>query len=165
LIATSSKLEAVLAYKNSDVVSRFAEDFHISTRDAEDIFLELKRWLWLCAKRKTDLDAGKGEAFQVPLFNEANAIDMMWHTFLLFTEDYSAFCDHYFGFFIHHNPRPMAERKEWQLKIKADPVGATIERKASLEKVYGYLYDELGPDILVRWCEEFPARFPFSQKT
>lgn len=165
MIAASSKLEAVLAYRNPDVVGRFAEDFQISARDAGDIFLELKRWLWLCAKRKLDLEAGKGEAFQIPLFNEANAIDMMWHTFLLFTEDYSDFCERYFGFFIHHNPRPLAERREWQLKIKADPQGAKKEREAALEKVYGYLYDELGPEILRRWCEEFPARFPFSQKS
>lgn len=158
------RLETVLAYSNPDVVGRFAEDFQVPASDAEDIFLELKRWLWLCAKRKTDLDAGRGEAFQVPLFNEANAIDMMWHTFLLFTEDYQKFCQDQFGFFIHHNPRPMADRQAWQRKIQQDPASTTIERKAALEKVYGYLYDELGPEILVRWCEEFPERFAFSQK-
>ncbi|MGZ3694784.1 MAG: glycine-rich domain-containing protein [Bdellovibrionota bacterium] len=164
MISVLTSLEEVLAYQNPDVVARFAEDFKIPSNDAQDIFHELKRWLWLCAKRKIDLEQGRGEPFQVPLFNEANAIDMMWHTFLLFTEDYAAFCQKFFGFFIHHNPRPFAERSAWQEKIKLDFAGATKERKASLKKVYEYLYDELGAEVLIKWCEEFPARFPFSQK-
>lgn len=149
----------MLAYENPDVVSRFTEDHGLSESDAREIFYELKRWLWLCAKRKIDLEQGRGEPFQIPLFNEANAIDKMWHTFLLFTEPYANFCEQYFGFFIHHNPRPMAERKAWQRKIQADRAGAEKERRESLQKVYEYLYDELGPEILVKWCEEFPRRF------
>lgn len=152
-------LESVLAYRNEDVVARFAEDHSLSLQDADEIFTELKRWLWLCAKRKIELDAGIGEPFQIPLFNEANAIDQAWHTFLLFTEDYAFFCENYFGFFIHHNPRPSAERKEWQEEIAANPKKAKQIRRAQLEKVYGYLYDQLGPETLVRWCEEFPKRF------
>lgn len=155
-------LELVLSYENNDVTGRFAEDFHLSQADAEEIFLETKRWLWLCAKRKLALEAGQGESFRVPLFNEAFTIDLMWHTFLLFTEDYARFCDDYFGFFIHHHPRPKAERLAWQERIQADPAGARKERMESLEKVYGYLYDELGPEILVKWCEEFPVRFPLN---
>jgi hypothetical protein len=154
----------VLAYENLDVVSRFAEDFGLSFPESEEIFTECKRWLWLCAKRKLDLEQGIGESFVVPLFNEAFAIDLMWHTFLLFTEDYANFCHEHFGFFVHHYPRPRAERLAWQEKIRTDPEGARLERSASLEKVYSYLYDELGPDILVKWCEEFPARFPFRPK-
>jgi hypothetical protein len=34
-----------------------------------------------------------------------------------------------------------------------------MERRKSLKKAYEYLYDELGPDILLKWCEEFPKRF------
>ena len=146
----------VLAYENEDVVHRFAEDFSLSFADSQEIFLETKRWLWLCAKRKKALVSG---ADPLPLFNEAYAIDMMWHTFLLFTEDYADFCQTYFGFFLHHSPKPRKERLKWQAKIAADPNQAWAERRESLERVYSYLYDELGPDILVKWCEEFPSRF------
>lgn len=156
---SKSSLGDVLSYRNVDVVSRFAEDFHVSEADAEDIFLEMKRWLWICAKRKVILDRGDGEFFQVPLFNEANAIDLMWHTFLLYTEDYAAFCELHFGFFVHHQPRSQAERKAWKERIESDPDGAWAERRSSLRKVYDYLYEELGPETLVKWCEEFPARF------
>lgn len=159
-----SDLANTLAYQNADVTARFAEDFGVSQGDAEEIFTECKRWLWLCAKRKRELESGRGESFVVPLFNEAFAIDLMWHTFLLFTEDYARFCEQKFGFFVHHYPRPRAERLAWQEKIRTDPEGARAERSASLERVYASLYDELGPEILVKWCEEFPARFPFKPR-
>ena len=154
-------LEKVLSYQNPDVVERFAEDHGVSVGDAEEIFTEMKKWLWLCAKRRRELEAG-AEFFQVPLFNEAFAIDLMWHTFLLFTEDYARFCEQHFGIFVHHRPRPIAERKAWAAKIAADPEGAMAERRESLRRVYAYLYDVLGPDTLVKWCEEFPRRFAFT---
>ncbi len=156
-----STLDDVLNYQNEDVVARFAEDHGFPEADSQEIFHEMKRWLWLCAKRKAVVESGEGEFFAVPLFNEARAIDMMWHTFLLYTEDYARFCDHYFGFFLHHQPRSRAERKAWQEKIVADPATTRAERRQSLQQVYGYLYDELGPEILQKWCEEFPRRFQF----
>src|SRR5256885_1327174 len=121
-----SPLRDVLAYENENVVSRFAEDFSVSFPDAQEIFLETKRWLWLCAKRKQSVDSG-GAHFSLPLFNEAFAIDMMWHTFLLFTADYAAFCERYFGFFVHHAPKPRAERDAWTARILADPERAWSE--------------------------------------
>src|SRR5690606_28161878 len=125
----------------------------------EEIFQETKRWLWICAKRVARLARGEVEFFQLPLFNEAKAIDLMWHTFLLYTRQYAEFCDRYFGFFLHHQPRSREERKAWQERIAENPEEAWEERRRSLHQVYDYLYDELGPDTLVKWCEEFPERF------
>jgi hypothetical protein len=159
--ALIAPLEEVLSYQNPDVVARFAVDYGVAVAQAEEIFTELKRWLWLCAERKRELEAG-ADFFVVPLFNEAYAIDLMWHTFLLFTEDYAAFCARYFGFFVHHRPRPESEREAWLAKVAADPEGARAERRASLRRVYEYLYERLGPAILKKWCEEFPRRFPLS---
>lgn len=31
-------------------------------------------------------------------------VDEVWHTFILFTEDYASFCEKVFGFFLHHHP-------------------------------------------------------------
>lgn len=157
-------LERVLSYRNDDVVARFSADHNISESDASEIFVELMRWLWFCAKRTQDVNSGKSEFFRIPLFNEAYAIDLMWHTFLLFTQDYANFCDEYFGFFIHHYPRPESERVAWQQRIKDDPEKAKAERTESLRKVYECICDKLGTDILIKWCEEFPVRFNFNNK-
>jgi len=154
-----ASLQEVLTYKNENVVYRFSEDYKISESDAEEIFLETKRWLWYCAKRTRDIEDGRIEFLNIPLFNEAKAIDLMWHTFLLFTHDYADFCETYFGFFVHHQPKSKVDRIEWQQQISRDPIQTQKERESQLEKVYGTIYDELGPDILLKWCEEFPKRF------
>lgn len=145
----------VLAYENEDVVDRFASDFSVSHSDALEIFTEMKRWLWITARRR-----GNGqEHANFPLFNEAYAIDMMWHTFILFTQDYADFCDKYFGTFIHHQPKTRKDTLAWRERIKEDPEAARLEREKDLRRVYEYLYDEIGPEILVKWCEDFPNRF------
>lgn len=154
-------LAETLSYQNPDVVARFSVDHEVAATDAEEIFTEIKRWLWLCAKRTIDERDGKKEVFVVPLFNEAYAIDLMWHTFLLFTEDYAKFCQDYFGFFVHHRPRPESEREAWLTKVAADPEGAKLERRANLRKVYEYIIRELGEETLRRWCEEFPKKYKF----
>lgn len=148
-------LEEILAYQNEDVVARFAIDYRVSREDALEIFMEMKRWLFITARRR----GANQEMAAVPLFNEAYAIDMMWHTFILFTQDYADFCDKYFGTFIHHQPKTLKDTREWQERIKADPEGARRDREKNLRQVYEYLYDEIGPEILMKWCEDFPNRF------
>lgn len=152
-------LTSVLAFRHDDVVHRFAGEFQVSVVDAEEIFTETKRWLWICARRKVAVETGEATFVTFPLFNEARIIDLMWHTFLLYTEDYADFCDHYFGFFIHHKPKPRAERLAWRERIQNDPDGARRERESSLRIVYESLYEELGEEILIKWCEDFPRRF------
>ncbi|MDR3605948.1 MAG: hypothetical protein P4M08_01050 [Oligoflexia bacterium] len=155
----SSGLSEVLSYQNDELVHRFAEDFKLSFSDAQEIFLETKRWLWLCARQRDAIQKKQPVPAFIPLLSEAYVIDLMWHTFLLFTKDYAEFCDRYFGFFIHHTPQTRAERESWQLKAEADPAAAMQERRKSLRQVYEYIHDELGADVLVRWFETYPERF------
>ena len=145
-------LEDVLRYENDEVVQRFAADHHVSVADAEELFLETKRWLWLCATR---IDGPR-----IPLLSEARAIDMMWHTFIIFTKDYADFCTEYFGVFVHHHPRTRVETNAWNERVAADPVAALAERKALLRGAYETICDELGSATLKKWCEDFPRRFP-----
>ena len=79
-MAAVGALEEVLAYSNSEVVLRFGNDFGFTTEEATKIFTETKKWLWLCAMRGADTTP-------LILFDEALAIDMMWHTFILFTKE------------------------------------------------------------------------------
>jgi hypothetical protein len=158
-------LDAVLAYQNDEVVYRFVEDFKVSPSEAEEIFTETKRWLWLCAFQVQEHAAGRAGFVEVPLFSEAFAVDMMWHTFLLFTSDYSDFCQKYFGFFIHHIPQTRAEKLSWQEQLKENAELAIARRKEKLQTAYELIYDTLGEDVLLRWCEEFPAKFASLNKS
>lgn len=145
----------VLRYRNEEVVFRFAADFGVSHADAEEVFLETKRWLWLCATHPS---------LALPLFSEARAIDEMWHTFLLFSRDYAAFCEEHFGAFVHHCPRTKRDQDAWNARVAADADAARAERRARLRKVYEVVVDELGVATLKKWCEEFPARFRFGPR-
>lgn len=151
-------LEVVLSYQNPDVVLRFSEDHHVSLADANEIFIEMKRWLWFSARRLKAIEAG-AENFAIPLFDEVLAIDLMWHTFILYTRDYAEFCENMFGFFLHHTPKSQAEQVAWDLRVSTNAEEAMAERLKDLRKVYESIFNELGPQVLLKWCEEFPTRF------
>jgi hypothetical protein len=158
LCVTVLPLDEVLRYQNDEVVHRFSSDHSISVADAEEIFLETKRWLWLCASQMAAAPNGIGE--RIPLLSEARVLDLMWHTFLIFTTDYAAFCEKYFGFFVHHHPRMRAEKEAWTKRIAEDKEGAIAERRAMLRKAYILVADRLGTATLKKWCDDFPSRFP-----
>jgi len=151
-------LDEVLRYENDEVVHRFTADHGIEKADAEEIFLETKRWLWLCASEMASAENGIGE--RIPLLSEARVIDLMWHTFLLFTRDYADFCQKYFGFYVHHHPRTHVEKMAWERRVAEDRDAALAERRAMLRKAYVAVCDRLGERTLQKWCEDFPMRFP-----
>jgi hypothetical protein len=162
-------LEQVLADRgewSDEIVHRFIEDFGhqagpagISFSQAEEVFLETKRWLWFCAYRKTEFDQGRVAFAHLPLASEAMVIDLMWHTFLLFTKDYSDFCHRHFGFLIHHYPMSRAQKQAAADAQAQDPSGYRAQRMAELRPVYEYIHDVLGRDVLVRWLDEFPKKY------
>jgi hypothetical protein len=155
---TLKPLEEVLRYQNDEVVDRFSRDNGIPEADAKEIFLETKRWLWLCADEMARSGDGIGE--KIPLLSEARVIDLMWHTFLLFTSDYARFCQKYFGFFVHHQPRLRVEKDAWDRRVAKDRDAAVAERRKTLRRGYELVCERLGQDTLRKWCEDFPSRFP-----
>jgi hypothetical protein len=61
--------------------------------EANSLFTELKRYLLL-----TQHECGRVS----PMFS--SRIDEVWHQFILFTAEYAAFCERYFGRFLDHVP-------------------------------------------------------------
>ena len=58
------------------------------------VFLELKKFLFLVHASRRDLPV------------TSLGVDTVWHEFILFTAQYTAFCTRFFGTYIHHNPIP-----------------------------------------------------------
>src|SRR5690242_18091626 len=84
-----------LDYQNPAVVARFVSKLNLEEAAAVQLFEDTKRFLYLCgAKQKGD-----------PKLAPPEGVDAGWHEFILFTEDYADFCQHYFGRFVHHRPR------------------------------------------------------------
>lgn len=87
--------KSVFDYANPDLVERMQKKLELPPDQAEVLFLDLIKFLSLCAYR---ID-GNSAALVPP-----KKIDEAWHNFLLFTEEYDFFCEEFFGTFIHHQP-------------------------------------------------------------
>lgn len=133
-------LTDVLAYQHPGIVRRYAKDHGASLEEAEEVFREMLKWLYLCYRSATD---GAEDAVCV-MTPDIEKIDWMWHTFLLFTRDYADFCEHYFGFFVHHIPNEEEEDK---------PLEEAVVRE-QLEKQYTQVYNALGEKTLLTWYDD-----------
>ncbi len=97
-VRSKTQLQAVMAYQNNDVVNRIRQELKVSEEEANQLFTDLKRFLWLAAVTPPNT---------VP----TPRIDEAWHCFVLYTKDYADFCDTYFGGFLHHAPQRVDEKR------------------------------------------------------
>lgn len=129
-------LDSVLAYRNAAVVKRYAKDHQASLEEAEEVFRETLKWLYLCAH-------GMANGFACAMTEEIGKLDEMWHTFLLFTRDYADFCERYFGIFLHHVP---LDDDESPMDLEA--------LQEQLERQFTLVCEVLGEDTLRAWHDE-----------
>lgn len=151
-------LDEVLAYKNRDVVQRFLDAYPIDRADAQEIFTELKRWLWLTTYQST-LGGRRRLVVTLPMA----ALDEMWHCFVLFTQDYVKFCFGLFGRFIHHQPVTVAEKTRTRRRMRDDPEALARSLARQMEWQYGFIAEVLGEQTLRKWYVELPAKYPLER--
>ena len=90
-ISSSISMERALAYRNEAVVLRLCQNLELRRVEAELLFSDLLRFLYLCATSKKSLAPSR-------------RIDSAWHEFLLFTRDYQCYCKRHLGTVVHHVP-------------------------------------------------------------
>lgn len=73
------------------VIRRIGRDKRISTREARRRFVEMIKFLDICALAEQTV-------------SPPPRVDDAWHAFLVFTRNYAAYCEDRFGFLIHHDP-------------------------------------------------------------
>lgn len=81
-----------LAYRNDEIIQRFARRNGVALEHAQALFEETKKFL-VVAAANPGLNPSPGKE-----------LDEMWHHFILHTRDYAAYCSRYLGGFIHHQP-------------------------------------------------------------
>jgi hypothetical protein len=145
--APEPSLSGILEYRNDDVVYRFRKLYDVTWAEAEDLFTETKKWLWLC---------GLPDAPRLPILSSMHILDEMWHNFVLFTQDYQSFCDTYFGRFMHHNPT--RESRDQAPSTDVETHRRTRERE--LQAALRFTYDRLGEQTLWKWHVYHPMRYP-----
>ncbi len=93
-MALDGRLAAALAFTAPFVTDRLLDDrVADSPEQAELLFTEAKKYLVLC-------DATPGMTFGM----HSAMVDEAWHTFILFTAEYSDYGHRYFGNYLHHAP-------------------------------------------------------------
>jgi len=76
-------------------------------------------------------------------------IDEMWHEFILFTKDYTQFCQLYFGEYLHHLPNIFDNM----------PISREAET-AEITILLPYIYDHLGEETMHVWFAEYLQSSP-----
>jgi hypothetical protein len=135
---SAASLDEVLAYTHPGVVRRYSKEYGASRQEAEAVFRETLKWLYLCHRASLD-------GFACSISPELEKIDRMWHAFLLFTMDYADFCDRHFGAFLHHVPDEAEEEV-----LEQDEEAA----RDRLARQLGLVYDALGEGTLTAWYDE-----------
>jgi hypothetical protein len=140
-------LREVLAYRNDEVVERFLDAWQVTPAEARLLFDDLKRYLWLVADDRC--------ARIPPIL----IIDEMWHTFIVYTVDYRAFGERYFGAMMEHVPTTHLEKEERARRAIYDPEGSLAAYERRLTDELELVHDALGPTVLKRWYVEYRARY------
>lgn len=145
-----ASIEQTLSYANAAVVERICHDLGVDEIEGEQIFRETKRWLWTAARHHHDWMEGNASDRSLVITPALAIIDEGWHTFLLFSASYEAFCLEHFEAFVHHTPEP-------KRRSSGDDDGAA---RALLRRQMSYLHDLHGASVLRHWYADLPTRYP-----
>ena len=152
----TATLEEVLQYRNEAVVSRFVKVWSVNEEEAQDIFQETLKWLWLGATIRAE---AVPDSPKLVITEATRILDEMWHTFLLFTFEYAAFCQQNFGFFLHHHPTTEAEQARLDVERARDPEAFLNAYEACLHTQCSVVYDRLGEATVTKWYATYLDRY------
>jgi hypothetical protein len=121
--------------------------FDVTTAEAEDIFRETQKFLFICQLKGVFIP------------DDLLMIDEMWHNFILFTKEYHFFCNRFFGRYFHHLPASKTEKLEQQKKNELDPEKAKDEYLQKLAHVIRMTIDHLGEETAIKWFRLYPSKY------
>jgi hypothetical protein len=156
-------LENVLEYKNNAIVNKFTEKYDVSFSEAQDLFVECLKWMWLCAFTFESNENSGTNYPKVFIDNTMIMLDEMWHTFILFTKEYQSFCEKYFGFFLHHSPTTKLEKDELRKRVILNRELVLQETYDKTKKQYELIQELLGEETLKKWYIEFADKYTVNE--
>ena len=141
-----------LSYQNEEIVESFRRTYGVSVEQARELFEETKKWLWLCGTRPRSM--------RLTVFGPMKLLDEMWHTFILFTREYTEYCTENFGFYIHHAPTTRAESDQYRERAAASPEATQAQLREERRTMMLLVHDEFGAETLKRWFGEYAQLYP-----
>lgn len=145
-------LESILAYQNHDVVLKFRKEWDVSPEEADDIFMETKKFLYISSKCQT-------ECFNITVHEQFMIIDEMWHTFIQFTDAYSHFCQEYLGGFLHHFPATNEMRQQEIRHVTKLGLSFNDYRADIYRKQVNKICSTLGINTVVKWYANYAVTY------
>jgi hypothetical protein len=140
-------LRTLLEYKNPAVLKLYEQNYPDNSLSAENALQEVLKYLWLTQKHELE-QAENPDNPELPvrciMLRSMQEIDQMWHEFILFTEDYTEFCEKYFSRYMHHMPN---------IFDNAPMPRNDVENEIS--KLLPYVYDNLGENTLRVWFASY----------
>ena len=152
--ARQCSLEQALAYRNDQILHKFQERWNVSFEEADELFEETKKWLWLQVAAR-QLPKSPPIAMTVALA----MVDEMLHTFILFTREYIQYCDENYGVYLHHTPMTKKEKDAKLAWFKSAPEQMLAHEAEFLSDMYAFTYDLLGEETVRRWYAEYPVKY------
>jgi hypothetical protein len=150
--ARHPSLAKAMAYRYDQILHKFTEGWDVSFEDAADLFEETKRLLWVM-----QLSSARGHTFYIT--PALTIIDQMWHTFVLFTREYDAYCHAVYGRFIHHHPTTRDDDLRMKAEQAKDPVAFRAKWNAIELRQWELVQEAFGESALLKWYVEYPMRF------
>lgn len=139
-------LKEVLEYRNPAVLKLYEQNHSQNKLSAEQAWPEMLKYLWLTQKLLKDQRENPNENLpeECVMLRSMQEVDDMWHEFILFTKDYAAFCDRYFGTFLHHLPNWFDNRIRTREKTDEE-----------VRKILPYIYENLGEKTMAVWFASY----------
>ena len=150
-MAEFPSLNEILAYRNPTITERFSRKYPELKNQADTLLTELLKFLWLFKKHSVDqrkFPEDKTLQFKFLMHNEMVLMDEMWHEFIIVTKDYTHFCQHYFGEYLHHIPEAL-QKPEFNPHKNTEHEIAIFEKE--LQLYLSYVYDHLGEKTMRHW--------------
>ncbi len=139
---------ALEEYQHEGVIKKFRDEWNVDENEARDIFSEMKKFLYVS-------EIGQQESIQIEIDETTQIIDKMWHHFILFTEDYKAFCNRFFGKMVHHEP--FSAEQLAQAIRDATSHGMTLNeyKLDCLQKQLNLIESTMGIETVKKWYVDY----------
>ncbi len=132
-VSSAPTVMDALEYEAPFVIEKLVKTRIVETADeGEALFAEAKKYLVLVRTDETKI-------WQM----HSLRVDEAWHQFILFTKQYSDFCQRFFGRFIHHSPSNAPEETEGAATI---PVASFVMFRDRYEELFGIPLPDLWYD-------------------
>ncbi|WP_175765807.1 hypothetical protein [Burkholderia ambifaria] len=135
-------------YRKDGIIKKFRDEWSVSEHAACDIFEETKKFLFLA-------DYAQKHCVTFEIDEAVLIIDKMWHTFILFTKEYTEFCDTFFGRMLHHIPFCRAHLVEKIRDLSSRGISLSEYKRGRLQQQIDIIRATFGIETVRKWYVEF----------